>query len=280
MTPIPAPPESPRGKVVVLCASTLESTRILLNSGEGFANSSDVVGRYVMDHIAGSASGDIGRTEPNKWTGPPRRPNGLYLPRMLNIDRPHTNGILRGYGMQGGHGMMYGAGAAPRTLGFGKAFKEAIFDNPSFAFRITAYAECLPYYENRATIDQGRRDAWGIPALHINAKWGDNEMGLYKIMLDEAEELLTVAGAKRITRQAEPRWPGGATHELGTCRMGDNPKTSAVNGYCQSHDIKNLFVTDGSVFPSSPCQNPTLTMMALSLRASEYLIDQAKRGDV
>lgn len=269
-----------RGKLVVLCASTLESTRILLNSGDGFANSSGVVGRYVMDHIAGSISGDIGQTEPKHWTGSPRRPVGLYLPRMTNLDRPHTNGVLRGYGMQGGHGFSYGRAAAASLPGFGQGFKQSVIDNPGHAFRITAYAECLPYYDNRVTLDPEVTDAWGIPALHIDAKWGANEMHLYKMMLDEAEELLTIAGAKHTVRQRDPRWPGGATHELGTCRMGDDPRTSALNGFCQSHDVPNLFVTDGAAFPSSACQNPTLTMMALSLRASEYMLEQAKRGAV
>jgi len=271
-----------RGNVVVLCASTLESNRLLLNSGPDFCNSSGVLGRYIMDHIAGSAMGDIGQREPAKWSGPPRRPNGLYLPRVKNLDRPHTNGVIRGYGMQGGHGSSYSSSAAiAQVPGFGKGFKQAVLDRDDcWSFRISAYAECLPRYENRVTLDPEVRDAWGIPAVHLDAQWGDNELQLYKMMLDEAEELLHVAGAKKVIRQAVPRWPGGATHEVGGARMGEDPKQSVVNQFGQAHDVKNVFVTDGAVFPSVACQNPTLTMMSLALRNSEYILDQAKTGNL
>src|SRR5690606_26457242 len=107
-----------------------------------------------------------------------------------------------------------------------------------------------------------------------------NELKLYKIMLDECEEMLLAAGAELSSRQKEPRWPGGATHELGGARMGNDPRTSVVNRWRQAHDVKNVFVTDGAVFPSSPCQNPTVTMMALALETSEWIVDQAKKGNL
>ncbi len=272
-----------RGKVVVLCASTLESTRLLLNSGEGFCNSSGALGHYLMDHIAGAVRGVIPVKEEHKWIGPPRRPGGIYVPRILNLDRPSTDGILRGYGIQGSHGSSYGStGAIANVPGFGKGFKQGVLDRDDcWSFGLTAYAECLPQYDNYVSLDPEVTDAWGIPALHIHASWGDNEMRLYKHMLDACEEMLHAAGAEgRLTRQAEPRWPGGATHELGTARMGLDPKRSVVNRYRQAHDIKNIFVTDGASFTSSPCQNPTLTMMAMALETSEYIVDQAKRGEL
>ena len=271
-----------RGKVVVLCGSTIESVRMLLNSGEGFCNSSGTLGRYVMDHIAGAASGVIPVKEDRKWVGAPRRPNGIYLPRMSNVERPHTNGVIRGYGIQGSHGSSYGSpGSIARIPGFGRAFKEEVHRRDDWwRMGLTAYAECLPSYDNRVSLDPDVRDAWGVPAARIQVRWGANELKLYETMLDECEELLRVAGAKTTTRQAEPRWPGGATHELGGARMGADPRKSVVGRYRQTHDVKNLFVADGSVFPSSPCQNPTLTMMAMALETAEWIVDRAKRGEL
>jgi choline dehydrogenase-like flavoprotein len=190
--------------------------------------------------------------------------------------------MIRGYGMQGSHGSSYSSpGAIARVSGFGKGFKQAVRERDDcWSFGITAYAECLPRYDNFVSLDPEVRDAWGIPALRIHASWSDNEMKLYRYMLDEAEEMLKAAGAEAVRKQAEPRWPGGATHEVGTARMGSNPKTSVLNKWRQAHDVKNLFVTDGAAFPSSACQNPTLTMMALSVQTAEYIIDQAKRGEL
>ncbi|MBI1354102.1 MAG: GMC family oxidoreductase [Acidobacteria bacterium] len=271
-----------RGKVVIVCCSTLESTRLLLNSGEGFCNSSGALGHYLMDHIAGSASGVIPVKEERKWVGPPRRPGGIYVPRFLNLDRPMTDGMLRGYGLQGSHSSSYGStGSIAGVKGFGKGFKNAVREREDcWRFGLSAYAECLPQYDNFVALDPEVKDAWGIPALRIHASWGDNEMKLYRHMLDQAEEMLHAAGASEVTKQKDPRWPGGATHELGTARMGSDPKKSVVNRYRQAHDVKNIFVTDGATFPSSPCQNPTLTMMALALETSEYILDSAKRGDL
>lgn len=273
-------PREARGKVVVLCGSTHESVRMLLNSGDGFCNSSGALGRYIMDHIAGAVSGVLPVKEENKWSGPPRRPVGIYMPRVLNIDRPHTNGVIRGYGIQGAHGSSYGsAGAIARIPGFGKSLKQAVHKKDDWwRMGLTAYAECLPRWENFVSLDPQVRDAWGVPAARIRHQWGDNEMKLYETMLDECEELLRAAGGAPSYRQKEPRWPGGATHELGGARMGNDPKTSVVNRWRQAHDVKNVFVTDGAVFPSSPCQNPTLTMMALALETAEWIVDQAKRG--
>ena len=173
------------------------------------------------------------------------------MPRTLNIERRQTNGVLRGYGMQGSHSSSYGSASVIAGMpGFGRSMKEAVHAKDDWwRMGLTAYAECLPRYENYVSLDPEVRDAWGIPAARIRHQWGDNEMKLYKIMLDEAEELLLAAGAQLTSRQQEPRWPGGSTHELGGARMGDNPKNSVVNRWRQAHDVKNLFVTDGAVFP-------------------------------
>jgi choline dehydrogenase-like flavoprotein len=273
-------PREVRGKIVVVCASTLESTRLLLNSGAGFCNSSGALGRYVMDHIAGAASGALPVRETHAWEGPPRRPVGVYIPRGLNLDRPRTEGMIRGYGMQGSHNSSYGsAGSIAGVAGFGKQFKDAVRARENvWRFGITAYAECLPRWDNFVELDPEVKDAWGVPALRIHATWSDNELKLYRYMLDEAEQMLRTAGAESVVKQQEPRWPGGATHEVGTARMGNDPRKSVVNKWRQAHDVKNLFVPDGASFVSSPSQNPTLTMMALSLQTAEYIVDQAKRG--
>ncbi len=233
-----------------------------------------------MDHIAGSVSGVIPVKEEHKWVGPPRRPGGIYIPRFLNLDRTHTNGLIRGYGLQGAHSSSYGsASSIARTPGFGKKFKQAVHTRDDWwRFGLTGFVECLPRYDNFVELDPDVKDAWGIPALHIHASWSDNELGLYRNMLDHAEEMLHAAGATDIDRQQTPRWPGGATHEVGTARMGSDPKKSVLNKYRQAHDIKNVFVTDGAAFVSGACQNPTLTMMSLSLQTAEYILDQAKRG--
>lgn len=235
-----------------------------------------------MDHIAGAASGVLPIRETHKWYGRPRRPVGVYIPRGLNLDRPLTEGMIRGYGIQGSHSSNYASpGAIARVPGFGRNFKEAVRERDNcWSFGLTAYAECLPRYQNFVELDPKVRDAWGIPALRIHASWGDNEMKLYRYMLDEAEAMLRTAGAESVTKQRDPRWPGCATHEVGTARMGNDPKTSVLNKWRQAHDVKNVFVTDGASFVFSACQNPTLTMMALSLQAAEYIIDQAKRGEL
>lgn len=275
-------PRKIRAKVVVLSASTLESTRILLNSGDGFCNSSGALGHYVMDHMYGGVSGVLPVKENKRWAGPPQRPNGLYLPRYLNVERPHTNGMIRGFGAQMRNSSSYGSPAAIAAIrGFGADFKRAVRDSDSYwRFSLGTSSECLARYENYVKLDPHVRDAWGIPALHMNVTWGDNEMRLFNYSADAGEEMLLAAGAENIRKITTPRWPGGATHEVGTARMGNDSRKSVLNKWNQAHDVKNLFVTDGGAFVTIGCVNPTLTMMALARRASEYLVEAAKRGEL
>ena len=271
-----------RAKIVVLSASSLESTRILLNSGAGFCNSSGVLGHYVMDHMFGGVSGVLPVREDPKWVGPPQRPNGLYLPRYMNVDRPHTEGMIRGFGAQMRNASFYGSPAAiSRIPGFGANFKRAVVDSKnSWRFFIGTSSECLARYENYIRLDPEVKDAWGIPALRMNVTWGDNEMRLFQHSADEGEEMLRAAGAEDIQKITQPRWPGGATHEVGSARMGNDPRKSVLNRWNQAHDLKNLFVTDGAAFVSIGCVNPTLTMMALAKRAADHIVDTARRGEV
>ncbi|MFZ0595012.1 MAG: GMC family oxidoreductase [Bryobacteraceae bacterium] len=258
------------GKVVVLCASTLESTRLLLNSN--ICNSSGVLGHYLMDHIfRGGAHGIMPIAEARPWAGPPRRPNGIYIPRFRNVTEKRTNGpngeFIRGYGYQGSSRADFNF-AAP---GFGKTYKDSVH-NGFWAIDISAWNECLARKTNFAEIDRTRFDAWGIPILKIHAEWSDNERALWHDSQQQALEMLKAAGAKEVQPHGRYSVPGECIHEIGTARMGNDPKTSVLNKYNQAHDVPNIFVTDGAAFVSSGCQNPTLTMMALTARSCDYIV--------
>lgn len=257
-----------RGKVVLLCASTLESTRLLMNSQ--ICNSSGALGKYVMDHIyQGGANGIMPNLETKPWAGPPRRPNGIYIPRFRNVKEKTTGGFIRGYGYQGGSSPAFDF-AAP---GFGADYKDAVRKG-RYGVSISLWGECLARKENYVEIDKGKTDAWGIPILKINAEWGDNEKKMWRDGVAQAAEMLEAAGAKNIATTPDGRWsvPGFCIHETGTARMGDDRKTSVLNKYCQAWDVENIFVTDGAAWVSSGCQNPTLTMMALTVRTCDYIV--------
>ena len=275
-------PREIRARAVVLSASTLESARILLNSGDGFCNSSGVLGRYVMDHMYGGVSGVLPVREHRKWSGAPRRPNGLYLPRYLNVDRAHTDGMIRGFGAQMRNGSSYGSPSSiARIPGFGAEFKRAAVESQDWwRFSLGTSSECLARHENYVELDPSVKDAWGIPALRMNVTWSENEMRLFRYSADAGEEMLLAAGAEDIRRIEQPRWPGGATHEVGAARMGRDPRKSVLDRWNRAHDVRNLLVTDGAAFVTIGCVNPTLTMMALARRASEHLVDAARRGDL
>jgi choline dehydrogenase-like flavoprotein len=261
-----------RGRILLLCASTLESTRLLLNSG--IANSSGVLGCYLMDHIfQGGARGDMPMIETKPWAGMPRRPNGIYIPRFRNVKEKMTNGFIRGYGFQGGGTTSFDFEAP----GYGAAYKEAVRKGRT-SLAISLWGECLGHKENRVEIDRGKVDAWGIPILKINMEWSDNEKKLWHDGRAEAAAMLEAAGAKNITLTGQFSTPGFCIHEVGTARMGNDPKTSVLNRYCQSHDVENLFVTDGAAWVSIGCANPTLTMMALTVRACDYIVREYARS--
>ena len=271
------------GKTVVLCASTLESTRILLNSRSerhpnGLSNSSGVLGRYLMDHIMGG--GARGRMPVGKKyvDDRARRPNGIYVPRFRNIQDKHPD-FLRGYGFQGGASLEKW-GHAFAMAGFGAAFKKRVRDEQPWIMNFSGFGECLARYENFCELDKKEVDAWGIPVLHISMDHSDNEWKMLHDMADTAEEMLRAMGAEDIKPRTDLAMPGLTIHEVGTARMGNDPKTSVLNRWQQAHEVKNLFVMDGAVFPSSACQNPTLTMMALASRACAHLVDEYKHGNL
>ena len=270
-------------RVVFLCASALESARILLNSAtsrhpDGLANSSGQVGRNIMDHIKwGGASGTFDGWSDRQTIG--QRPNGVYVPRFRNVTARHPD-FTRGYGFQGGAGRA-GWEAKARARGIGLAFKESLTRPGPWTMSFGGFGEMLPNPANRATLHPTLVDAWGIPTLHIEAAWSDNELAIHRDMNVTAAELLEAAGAKDIRPDARgPSTPGNTNHEMGTARMGRDPKTSVLNGWNQTWDVPNVFVTDGACMASSGNQNPSLTYMALTARACHYAVDAMKRGDL
>ena len=271
-----------RGRAVILCAQALESTRILLNSStreypNGLANSSGALGHYLMDHVVGGgASGQLleMKTPPN--ANDPARPNGIYVPRFRNTP---TSGkhprFIRGYGFQGGAGPDFNFSAE----GYGASFKKSVKEGGYHA-GLGAFGESLARWDNYCEIDHDLKDAWGIPALRISMTHGDNEAALMEDASATAAEMLEAAGAKNIHERSSLAMPGMAIHELGTARMGTDAKKSVLTPFNQTHDVKNLFVMDGASFVSSACQNPTLTMMAIAVRACDQLVDRFHKNDV
>ncbi len=273
-------PREIRARVVVLAASALESTRILLNSktpdySTGLANSSGTLGHYYTDSLkGGGAEGTIPDPTAKLEIDGPRRPNGIYIIRFRNLPGgPQTKGFLRGYGYQGGSGVGFQAGAP----GMGEAYKQAA-RQPVSTFNLLGYGEPLPRFENYVELDPEKVDAWGIPVLRMNVAWTDNERNLVKDAGEQAAEMLEAAGMKNIQVRSEVHPPGDANHDVGTARMGGDPKKSVLNQYQQTHDVNNVFVMDGACFNAPGCQNPTLTIMALAVRSCDYLKEQLRAG--
>jgi choline dehydrogenase-like flavoprotein len=275
-------PKEVSGRAVVLCAQALESARILFNSKDrqhpaGLGNSSGVLGHYLMDHlwVAGGASGEFPDLGGTPAILGPQRPDGIYVIRFRNTKKQKFDKFLRGYGFQGGGSTSFNWGAP----GFGEAFKKG-FRDPVTSVGLAGFGECLPRFDNFVELDPGGQvDAFGIPTLRITMTWGENERAMVQDMAESGAEMMEAAGAKNIRPYAIPdRVPGYGIHEVGVARMGKDAKTSVLNQFQQSHDVKNLFVMDGSCFTSGACQNPTLTIMALAVRSSDYLMDEMKKG--
>jgi len=270
------------GRIVFVCAATLESTRILLNSAtpefpNGLANSSGELGHNLMDHHMGSgASG----TMPGHLDKMPfgNRPNGIYVPRFRNVNTKHKD-FLRGYGYQGG-GSRDGWQRGMASAGIGIDFKNSLRKPGEWRMGLGGFGECLPNHNNYIEIDKDKLDAWGIPTLKINCDWSENELAMSKDIAIQAAEMLAAAGATNIGVYSEITRPGLAIHEMGTARMGRDPKSSVLNEHNQAHDVKNLFMTDGSCMVSNSCVNPSLTYMALTARACDYAVAQMKKNEL
>lgn len=264
-----------KARVVVLAAGTLESTRLLLNSG--VANSSGVMGRYLHDQIYGiSVVASVAEARDGK------RPPGLmggsaFIPRFRNLKKDEKRDFIKGYCVNIGSG----GGASPSLFAeYGEALQKQVDHYAGSCVSGSIYGERPARYENHVRINKNVSDAWGIPALHIEVKDGDNERNMAKDASHTIEELFHAAGWDIISKTPNFYPPGYSIHEVGTCRMGDNPKTSVLNQYNQSHDVKNLFVVDGASFVTCGWQNPTMTILALSMRSSEFLADQMKKRNL
>jgi len=268
-------------KVVFLCASTLGSTQIMLNSTSkkfpnGIANSSGVLGHYLMDHVYNAgASGRIEGYHQEFYSG--RRPTGAYIPNFQFEPSKYKNNYKRGYALSGGASRSNWQNNG-QLDGIGADFKQQLTQAGDWYFSLNAQGEMLPRFDNQISLHASKKDKWGIPQLHINCQWSENE----KLMMLDAEQtakdMLEKAGLKEVKSYTsiDKNSPGLAIHEVGTARMGKDPKNSVLNAYNQTHDIPNLFVTDGSSFCSSAVVNPSLTFMALTVRAVDYAVKEMK----
>ena len=274
-----------RAKIVVLAASALESTRILLNSRssrfpEGMGNSSGQLGHYLMDHFTLEGAGGFMPQFKASKREPRGTPCGFLIPKYVNTGKNVNKSFLRGYRFDGdGSQELYAH--AFGLAGFGAEWRSRVRREIPYYFGITVQGECLPSYDNYVTLDAEKKDAWGIPVLRIVASYGENEKAMAKAMRHDVMEILDVM------KLENPEAPGELlsvfgknVHECGTARMGKDPKKSVVNGFCQLHDVKNVFVTDGAVFVTQGCYEPTLTIMAISARAGDYIAEEYRRGNL
>ncbi len=271
-----------KSRIIFCNASTLSSTQILLNSTSGrfengLGNDSGELGHNLMDHTYRiGAMGSIEGFDDQYYKG--RRPNGIYIPRYVNIDeRTRSDKFLRGFGYQGGGGRS-GIQAAANMEDFGPGYKDSILKPGPWEFFITGFAECLPYHENKVTLDTNSPDKWGQPTLAIDCEYKENEKAMNKQIRADAVEMLEKAGAKTVVGFDNEHEPGFGVHEMGTARMGLDPKTSVLNGSNQVHAAKNVFVTDGACMTSSSCVNPSLTYMALTARAAHHAVSEMKKN--
>ena len=274
-----------RGRLVFLNASTIATAQLLLNSTSrrfptGLANSSGEVGHNLMDHLSkAGARGTVPGLEDDYVYG--RRPTGTYVPRFRNLGAPGEArvGFLRGYGIQAGADRQsWGRGA--EGPGIGAALKARLREPGPWRATMQGYVECLPRHENYVSLDPERRDAWGIPVARIRWAWSENERAAREDLKTQAAEMLEAAGCRDVETYDDDAPMGFSVHEMGTARMGRDPRTSVLNAHNQAHDVPNLFVTDGACMASSSCVNPSLTYMALTARAAAYAVDELTRRNL
>ncbi len=269
-------------KVIFLCASTLGSTQIMLNSRSerfpnGIANDSGTLGRYLMDHLGGiGIYGTVPGFTDRYHVG--RRPSGCYIPRFRNISEPDDR-FVRGFGYQG-EATRRNWERGFEESGIGVELKTRLRRPGPWTFGMGGFGEMLPYSHNRVWLDDKRTDRWGMPILNIDCTHGENEKAMLKAIVDDGKAILEAAGLTDIGTWGEAWPPGLAIHEMGTARMGHDPATSVLNKYNQAHDVPNLFVTDGACMTSSACQNPSLTYMALTARAAHAAADMLAEGQL
>ncbi|MBD3747893.1 MAG: GMC family oxidoreductase [Sphingobacteriales bacterium] len=268
-----------KAKVIFLCASTLNSAWVLMNSATdvwegGLGSSSGELGHNLMDHhFRAGASGDVEGYEDKYYYG--RRPNGFYIPRFRNL-KLEKRDYIRGFGYQGGASRQ-GWNRDIAELSIGIDLKEALSEPGNWTIGMTGFGEILPYHENRAFLDKTVKDKWGLPVLALDAEIKQNEINMRRDMMEDAKEMLEKAGIKNVKANDSGYGFGQGIHEMGTARMGKDPKTSVLNKYNQVWDAKNVYVTDGSFMTSANCVNPSLTYMAFTARAVDHAVSELKK---
>jgi choline dehydrogenase-like flavoprotein len=271
-----------KSKIVFLCASTFNSTWVLMNSATdvwpgGLGSSSGELGHNAMDHhFRVGANGRVEGYEDKILYG--RRPNGFYIPRFRNFAGDKRD-YVRGFGYQG-NASREGWWREVAELGIGAALKETLREPGAWTIGMTAFGEILPYHENRISLDPTKKDKWGLPVLAIDCEIKANEQKMRVDMMNDAAEMLEASGVKQVNIMNSGYTFGRGIHEMGTARMGRDPKTSVLNGNNQVWDAKNVFATDGACMTSASCVNPSLTYMALTARAADFAVAELKRGNL
>ncbi len=269
--------------IIFVNASTVGTTFILMNSvssrfPNGLGNDSGVLGHYLMDHQMGAGAwGEAIGFDDRYYFG--RRANGIYVPKFRNVDDKEKRDYVRGFGYQGGASRT-GWERGIAEMGIGAGFKDSLSTPGIWIMGLGAFGECLPYYDNQVTLDQTKRDKWGLPTAVFNCEFKENEKNMSKDMMNDAAEMLDAAGLKNVKTYQRSSTPGQAIHEVGTARMGKDPKHSVLNEWNQMHAVKNVFVTDGASFASTNCCNPSLTFMAITARASDHAVSELKKGNI
>ncbi|MGN6267442.1 MAG: GMC oxidoreductase [Ginsengibacter sp.] len=269
-------------KVIFLNASTFNSTWILMNSAtdiwpDGLGSTSGELGHNIMDHHLGvGASGTVEGYDDKYYYG--RRANGIYIPRFRNLFGDKRD-YIRGFGYQGG-ASREGWSRGIAEMNIGGDFKDALSEPGGWTMGIGGFGEILPYHENKITLDKNKKDKWGLNTLSFDAEWKDNERKMREDMKNDAMEMLTAAGVKNVSGFNGDGTMGRGIHEMGTARMGNDPKTSVLNKWNQVWDAPNVCVTDGSFMVSSNCVNPSLTYMAMTARAVDHAVEELKKGNI
>lgn len=269
-------------KIIFVNAGSINTTSLLLNSTSsrfpnGFGNDSGVLGHYLMDHnYRGRLDADYEGYQDKYYYG--RKPTGVYLPRFRNFGADKQTGFTRGYAFAC-TGSRKGFNRDDDTT-IGEDLKNQLSEPGPWHIGMTGMGECLPYFENKITLSKDKKDDWGMPLLVIDAEFKTNEDNMTKDLLSTGAEMLDKAGFKNISQIDKGVPPGHGIHEMGTARMGKDPKTSLLNGFNQVHAVKNVFVTDGACMTSGGCQNPSLTYMTLTARAADYAVSELKKQNI
>lgn len=268
-------------KIIFACASTIPTTAILMQSKSkrfpnGLGNDSGELGHNLMDHhLDAGAYAKIDGFEDKYYKG--KRPNGFYIPRFRNLGNKETKkDFIRGYGYQGGAGRSNNSDLIEEE-GYGEGLTKKILEPGGWRISLGGFGECLPYHENKMMLDYEKLDEWGLPTVTFDAEWKENEIIMRKDMIQQAVEMLENAGFKDIQPMDNIAAPGIGIHEMGTARMGNDPRTSVLNANNQIHGVPNVYITDGSCMTSAGCQNPSLTYMALTVRATDHAVKQFKK---